>query len=59
MLDLSNPLTPFIMFIGEKKRKYKSENDRHELKSQPQVHLIIYYQKTNSMMIMESFYKNH
>lgn len=58
MLDLSNPLTPFIMFIGEKKVNM-SENDRHELKSQPQVHLIIYYQKTNSMMIMESFYKNY
>lgn len=55
MLDLSNSLTPFI----EKNRKYKSENDRHELKSQPQVHLIIYYQKTNSMMIKESFYKNY
>lgn len=55
MLDLSNPLTPFI----GKNRKYKSENDRHELKSQPQVHLIIYYQKTNSVMTMESFYKNY
>lgn len=55
MLDLSNPLTPFI----GKNRKYKSENDRHELKSQPQVDLNIYYQKRNSVMTMESFYKNY
>lgn len=55
MLDLSNPLTHLL----KKNRKYKSENDRHELESQPQVHLIIYDQKTNSMMIMESFPKNY